>query len=154
MNQGTAPDWTDLLPASRPVEAFPYVIYKTISQSANYADRGFDLADRQGCIRLWRSLSYPSADVHQPVWGEPIEALCDTWTAVSDLFSGYFGVTQAYVLEDWLSDETLLVSESVGFCYIRRLDLRAYKKSSNLQHAFTQYVEKAASLAKDPVRAS
>jgi hypothetical protein len=154
MDQGTAADWTNLLPASRSVEAFPYVIYKTISQSANYADRGFDLADRQGCIRVWRSLSYPSVDVNQAILDKPIEALCGTWTAVSDLFSGYFGVTQAYVLDDWLSDEALSVSESVGFCYIRRPDLHAYKKSGNQQHAFTQYVKKAASLAKDPVRAS
>jgi len=75
-------------------------------------------------------------DIYLPICGEPIEVLLNTWTAVAGLMAGYDGVARAYVLDDGGSDEARTVSESLGFCYLRRPDQRAFKKSGNLRYAF------------------
>jgi cellulose synthase (UDP-forming) len=75
-------------------------------------------------------------DIYLPICGEPIEVLLNTWTAVAGLMAGYDGVGRAYVLDDGGSDEARTVSESLGFCYLRRPDQRAFKKSGNLRYAF------------------
>jgi cellulose synthase (UDP-forming) len=115
-----------------------YVIYQVISLPVNFTGAGFDLAAHQVRIRAWRPLSYPSVDIHLPVCGEPIELLHNTWQAVADLVAAYDGVAAAYVLDDGPSDEARSLAESFGFCYIRRPDLRAYKKSGNLRYAFAR----------------
>jgi cellulose synthase (UDP-forming) len=63
--------------------------------------------------------------------------LRNTWEAVLSS-SPLPGAAQAYVLDDGPSDEAWSVSESFGFRYLRRPDLRAYKKSGNLRYAFTR----------------
>jgi cellulose synthase/poly-beta-1,6-N-acetylglucosamine synthase-like glycosyltransferase len=115
-----------------------YVIYQVISLPVNFTGAGFDLAAHQVRIRAWRPLSYPSVDIHLPVCGEPIELLHNTWKAVADLVAAYNGVAAAYVLDDGPSDEASSLAESFGFCYLRRPDLRAYKKSGNLRYAFAR----------------
>jgi hypothetical protein len=127
-------------PALWPFMAFTatYIVYQGISLPVNFTGRGFDLVVHQERVREWRPLSYPSVDVYLPICGEPIEMLGNTWEAVSELVAGYGGVAQTYVLDDGPSDEAQSVSESFGFCYLRRPDLRACKKSGNLRFAFAR----------------
>jgi len=127
-------------PGSWPFMVFTatYVIYQVISLPVNYTGRGFDLAAHQELIRAWRPRSYPSVDIYLPICGEPIEVLRNTWNAVSELIAAYAGLAQAFVLDDGSSDEACSVSESLGFCYIRRPDLRVCKKSGNLRYAFAR----------------
>jgi cellulose synthase/poly-beta-1,6-N-acetylglucosamine synthase-like glycosyltransferase len=115
-----------------------YVIYQMISLPVNFAGRGFDLAAHQVRIRAWRPDRYPSVDFYLPICGEPIEVLSNTWAAVADLTAHYRGVTQVYVLDDGPSDEAQSMAEAIGFCYVRRPDLRSYKKSGNLRYAFAR----------------
>ena len=115
-----------------------YILYQMISLPVNFAGRGFDLAAHQSRIRAWHPLSYPGVDIFLPICGEPIELLRNTWAAVADLIAGYEGEAQAYVLDDGPSDEARSVSESFGFCYIRRPDRPAYKKAGNLRYAFAR----------------
>ncbi len=115
-----------------------YVIYQVISLPVNFAGRGFDLAAHQARIQAWHPLSYPGVDIFLPICGEPIELLCNTWTAVADLIADYGGAAQAYVLDDGPSDDARSMSESFGFSYIRRPDLPAYKKAGNLRYAFAR----------------
>ncbi len=127
-------------PVSWPFMAFTatYVIYQLISLPVNFTGRGFDLTAHQARIEAWRPRSYPSVDIYLPICGEPIEVLRNTWDAVFWLIASYEGAIQAYVLDDGPSDEALSMSESFGFSYIRRPDLRAFKKSGNLRHAFAR----------------
>jgi cellulose synthase (UDP-forming) len=113
-----------------------YICYQAITLPVNFAGAGFDLAAHKARIQAWRPLSYPGVDFFLPICGEPVELLRNTWNAVSDLIANYAGAAQAYVLDDGPSDEARVVSESFGFCYIRRPDLRAYKKAGNLRYAF------------------
>jgi cellulose synthase (UDP-forming) len=113
-----------------------YVIYQLISLPVNFTGRGFDLAAHEARVRAWRPPSYPSVDIYLPICGEPIEVLANTWTAVSDLMAAYAGEIQAHVLDDGPSEEARSLCESHGFCYIRRPDLRVFKKSGNLRYAF------------------
>jgi cellulose synthase (UDP-forming) len=115
-----------------------YICYQTLTLPVNFAGDGFDLAAHQARIRAWRPRSYPGVDIYLPICGEPIELLLNTWTAVSDLIANYDGVAQAYVLDDGPSDEARSVSQSLGFRYIRRPDLPAYKKAGNLRYAFAR----------------
>ncbi len=115
-----------------------YIVYQVISLPVNFTGRGFDFAGHQARIRAWRPARYPSVDIYLPICGEPIDLLCNTWTAVSELLADYGGVARAYVLDDGPSDEARSASESFGFCYIRRPDRRAYKKSGNLRYAFAR----------------
>jgi cellulose synthase (UDP-forming) len=73
-----------------------------------------------------------------PICGEPIELLRNTWTAVSELIAVYPGVAEAYVLDDGPSDEAQALSEAIGIRYVRRPDLRVYKKSGNLRYTFAR----------------
>ncbi|HEY7362367.1 MAG TPA: hypothetical protein VH642_16235, partial [Streptosporangiaceae bacterium] len=113
-----------------------YVIYQVISLPVNFAGRGFDLAAHRARVRAWHPAAHPGVDIYLPVCGEPIEMLANTWDAVAALIAGYPGPAQAYVLDDGPSDEARAVAESLGFCYVRRPDLRACKKSGNLRYAF------------------
>ena len=127
-------------PGSWPFLAFTatYVIYQVISLPVNFTGRGFDLAAHRARIQRWRPLSYPSVDIYLPICGEPIELLRNTWEAVFELIAAYPGPAQAFVLDDGPSDEACSVSESFGFTYLRRPELRAYKKSGNLRYAFAR----------------
>ena len=115
-----------------------YCVYQVVSLPVNFAGRGFDLAAHQARIQAWHPLSCPGVDIFLPICGEPIELLCNTWSAVADLIASYEGEAQAYVLDDGPSDEARSVSESFGFCYIRRPDRPAYKKAGNLRYAFAR----------------
>jgi len=127
-------------PGSWPFLAFTatYEIYQAISLPVNFTGRGFDLAAHRARIRAWRPLGYPSVDIYLPICGEPIEVLRNTWEAVFELIAAYPGPAQAFVLDDGPSDEACSASESFGFRYLRRPDLRAYKKSGNLRYAFAR----------------
>jgi cellulose synthase (UDP-forming) len=128
------------VPAPWPFLAFTatYVIYQLISLPVNFTGRGFDLTAHQARIRAWCPIRYPSVDIYLPICGEPIEVLRNTWSAVAQLIANYPGLAQAYVLDDGPSDQARSVSESFGFCYVRRPDQRVYKKSGNLRHAFAR----------------
>ena len=115
-----------------------YVIYQVISLPVNFAGRGFDLSAHQARTRAWHPAAHPSVDIYLPICGEPIEMLRNTWLAVAALIDGYPGPAQAYVLDDGPCDEARSVAESLGFSYVRRPDLRAYKKSGNLRYAFAR----------------
>jgi cellulose synthase (UDP-forming) len=127
-------------PAARPFLLLTgvYVIYQVISLPVNFAGRGFDLAAHRARIRAWAPAAPPSVDIYLPICGEPIEVLRDTWGAVADLIAGYPGVARAYVLDDGASDEARSVSAFFGLEYLRRPDLRHYKKSGNLRYAFAR----------------
>jgi cellulose synthase (UDP-forming) len=115
-----------------------YLCYQAISLPVNFTGRGFDLAAHQARARAWHPARYPSVDIYLPICGEPIEVLRNTWTAVFELIAAYPGPARAYVLDDGPSDEARSVSGSFGFCYLRRPDLRSYKKSGNLRYAFAR----------------
>jgi len=115
-----------------------YILYQAISLPVNFTGRGFDLAAHQARVQNWCPARYPSVDIYLPICGEPIDMLRNTWTAVFELIAGYPGLAQAYVLDDGPSDEARSVSESFGFHYIRRPNLREYKKSGNLRYAFAR----------------
>jgi cellulose synthase (UDP-forming) len=115
-----------------------YICYQAITLPVNFAGAGFDLAAHQARVRAWQPLCYPGVDFFLPICGEPVDLLRNTWNAVSDLIASYAGAAQAYVLDDGPSDEARSVSESFGFCYIRRPDLRGYKKAGNLRYAFAR----------------
>jgi cellulose synthase (UDP-forming) len=115
-----------------------YVIYQVISLPVNFTGRGFDLAAHQARVRAWHPDTYPSVDIYLPICGEPIGMLRNTWDAVARLIAAYPGLAQAYVLDDGPSDEARSEAESLGFCYVRRPDLRACKKSGNLRYAFAR----------------
>jgi cellulose synthase (UDP-forming) len=115
-----------------------YILYQAISLPVNFTGLGFDLAAHQARVQDWCPARYPSVDIYLPICGEPIDMLRNTWTAVFELIAGYPGLAQAYVLDDGPSDEARSVSESFGFRYIRRPNLREYKKSGNLRYAFAR----------------
>jgi cellulose synthase (UDP-forming) len=115
-----------------------YLIYQMISLPVNFTGRGFDLGAHQARVRAWHPAAYPSVDIYLPICGEPIDMLRNTWSAVFELIAGYPGLAQAYVLDDGPSDEAHSVSESFGFRYVRRPDVRIYKKSGNLRYAFAR----------------
>jgi cellulose synthase (UDP-forming) len=115
-----------------------YVIYQAVSLPVNFAGHGFDLAVHQARVRAWRPPSYPCVDIFLPICGEPIELLCNTWMAVSDLIAAYEGVATAFVLDDGSSDGARSMSESYGFRYIRRPDQPDGKKAGNLRYAFAR----------------
>jgi cellulose synthase (UDP-forming) len=127
-------------PALWPFMAFTatYIIYQVIGLPVNFTGRGFDLAAHQARIHAWHPHTYPDVDIYLPICGEPIEMLRNTWSAVSELVAGYRGTAQAYVLDDGPSDEARSLSESLGFCYIRRPGQRVHKKSGNLRYAFAR----------------
>jgi cellulose synthase/poly-beta-1,6-N-acetylglucosamine synthase-like glycosyltransferase len=113
-----------------------YLCYQAISLPVNFTGRGFSVAAHRERVLAWRPAQYPSVDILLPICGEPIEVLRNTWTAVFELVAAYPGPAGAYVLDDGPSDEARSVSESFGFRYLRRPDLRSYKKSGNLRYAF------------------
>ena len=115
-----------------------YLIYQLISLPVNFTGRGFDLAAHRERIGAWHPQAYPSVNIYLPICGEPIEMLRSTWDAVFELIAAYPGPAQAYVLDDGPSDEARSAAESLGFSYLRRPDLRAYKKSGNLRYAFAR----------------
>ena len=108
-----------------------YVIYQVISLPVNFTGHGFDLAAHQARVQAWHPASYPSVDIYLPICGEPIEVLRNTWNAVFELIAGYPGLAQAYVLDDGPSDEASSVSASFGFRYVRRPDLRVYRRDGS-----------------------
>ncbi len=115
-----------------------YVIYQAISLPVNFTGRGFDLAAHQARIDAWQPPSYPSVDILLPICGEPIEMLRNTWTAVAALVAEYPGEARAYVLDDGPCPEAPPMCQALGLRYLRRPDLRAYKKSGNLRYAFAR----------------
>ncbi len=115
-----------------------YIAYQAISLPVNFTGAGFDLTRHKEYIAAWRPGSYPVVDILLPVCGEPLEVLRNTWTAVAELVGRYQGIAQPHVLDDGASDETRSMAESFGFRYLRRPDLRVYKKAGNLRYAFAR----------------
>ena len=127
-----------------------YVAYQAISLPVNFTGRGFDMAAHRERVSGWRPAGYPSVDIYLPICGEPIGMLRNTWGAVAELIAGYPGDAQAYVLDDGPgsgpgagagsggSGEARSWAEAYGFCYVRRPDPGAYKKSGNLRYAFAR----------------
>jgi cellulose synthase (UDP-forming) len=117
-----------------------YIIYQVISLPINFSGRGFDLATHRRLVNGWLPSLYPTVDIYLPICGEPIEVLRNTWVAVAALVASYAGEARTYVLDDGPSDEAQSLSESLGFNYFRRPDIRAHKKSGNLRYAFARTV--------------
>jgi cellulose synthase (UDP-forming) len=115
-----------------------YALYQAISLPVNFAGRGFDLTAHQARTAGWQPDRYPAVDIFLPICGEPIEVLRNTWAAVAQLVAAYPGVARPRVLDDGPSDEARQVSADLGFGYLRRPDLRSYKKSGNLRYAFAR----------------
>ena len=115
-----------------------YVAYQVISLPVNFTGRGFDMAAHRERVGGWHPASYPSVDIYLPICGEPIGMLRNTWGAVAELIAGYPGDAQAYVLDDGPGGEARSQAEAYGFCYVRRPDPGAYKKSGNLRYAFAR----------------
>jgi cellulose synthase (UDP-forming) len=115
-----------------------YIAYQAVSLPVNFTGSGFNLVAHQAKVRAWRPPRYPSVDIFLPICGEPIDLLRNTWSAVLELIAGYPGPAQAYVLDDGPCEEARSWAESYGFCYVRRPDLRACKKSGNLRYAFAR----------------
>ena len=127
-------------PAAVPFMIFTgaYVIYQAISLPVNFTGRGFSLAAHQALVRGWEPAAYPDVDIHLPICGEPAEVLANTWAAVAALVSEYPGSATPYVLDDGPSDAARNLAAGFGFCYIRRPEARAFKKSGNLRYAFAR----------------
>jgi len=115
-----------------------YIIYQAISLPVNFAGRGFDLAAHRARVEAWQPDSYPRVDILLPICGEPIDLLSNTWAAVARLIERYEGEAQAYVLDDGPSDQAREASQAFGLRYIRRPNLREYKKAGNLRYAFAR----------------
>jgi cellulose synthase (UDP-forming) len=115
-----------------------YVLYQAISLPVNFAGRGFDLAAHQARTARWQPGRYPDVDILLPICGEPIEVLRNTWGAVARLVAGYRGTARPCVLDDGPSDAARRAAADFGFSYLRRPDLRSYKKSGNLRHGFAR----------------
>jgi cellulose synthase (UDP-forming) len=115
-----------------------FFLYQAISLPVNFTGRGFDLAAHRARAAGWRPHRYPDVDIYLPICGEPIEVLGNTWRAVAHLIAAYQGPVTAYVLDDGPSEEARSLCDSLGFRYLRRPDLRSYKKSGNLRYAFAR----------------
>ncbi|HEY2549304.1 MAG TPA: cellulose synthase catalytic subunit [Streptosporangiaceae bacterium] len=113
-----------------------YLIYQAVSIPVNYSGRGFDLDQHTSRITSWRPASHPTVDIFLPICGEPIEVLRNTWTGVFELIQGYPGDAYAFVLDDGPSDRARDLAPSFGFTYVRRPELRQFKKAGNLNYAF------------------
>ena len=78
-------------------------------------------------------------DIHLPICGEPIEVLHNTWTGRGRPGRGLpRGRTALRPRRRAVRRRPFGLAESFGFGYIRRPDLRAYKKSGNLRYAFAR----------------
>src|SRR5216683_133924 len=113
-----------------------YIAYQLVSIPMNFVGRGFDIVSHEARIAAWRPACYPSVDIYLPICGEPTEVLCNTWTGVFELACAYPGAARAYVLDDGPSEEASRLASNFGFTYVRRPDVRQFKKSGNLRYAF------------------
>jgi cellulose synthase (UDP-forming) len=113
-----------------------YAAYQLLSLPVNFGGRGFDFVAHVLRVKAWRPASWPDVDIYLPICGEPVEVLRNTWTGVFELIHAYPGVARAFVLDDGPSEPTAAMSESFGFCYLRRPESRQYKKAGNLNYAF------------------
>jgi len=113
-----------------------YAAYQLISIPVNFGGRGFDYVGHVLRVKAWRPQAWPDVDIYLPICGEPAEVLRNTWTGIFELVHAYPGVARAYVLDDGPSDQAAAMSESFGFCYLRRPSSRQHKKAGNLNYAF------------------
>jgi cellulose synthase (UDP-forming) len=113
-----------------------YAAYQALSLPVNFAGAGFDLTAHVLRVKAWRPRAWPDVDIYLPICGEPAEVLRNTWTGVFELVHAYPGVARAFVLDDGPSAEAAAMSESFGFCYLRRPQTRQHKKAGNLNYAF------------------
>jgi cellulose synthase (UDP-forming) len=113
-----------------------YATYQAVSLPVNFAGRSFDLAAHRARVSQWHPGRYPSVSIFLPICGEPMEVLWNTWIGTFELIRAYPGDAQAYVLDDWASDEARALALSFGFAYLRRPNQREHKKSGNLNYAF------------------
>jgi len=113
-----------------------YVCYQAVSLPVNFGGRNFDLSAHLLRVRGWQPDRWPDVDIYLPICGEPTEVLRNTWAGVFELVHAYPGLARAYVLDDGPSDEARVMCAAFGFCYLRRPNIRQYKKAGNLNHAF------------------
>jgi cellulose synthase (UDP-forming) len=113
-----------------------YATYQLLSLPVNFGGRGFDFVAHVLRVKAWRPASWPDVDIYLPICGEPVEVLRNTWTGVFELIHAYPGIARAFVLDDGPSEPAAAMSDSFGFCYLRRPESRQYKKAGNLNYAF------------------
>jgi hypothetical protein len=105
---------------------------------SGFGGSGFSLDAHVLAVQGWQPARWPDVDIFLPVCGEAIELLRNTWTGVFELIYAYPGVARAFVLDDGPSDAAVELSESFGFSYVRRPDIRQHKKAGNLNYAFAR----------------
>jgi cellulose synthase (UDP-forming) len=115
---------------------FLYLVYQAVSLPVNFTGHSFDREAHELRVMTWRPRRYPTVDIFLPICGEPAEVLRNTWQGIQQLTAAYPGVVKAYVLDDGPSDEAGILAEAMELCYIRRPNIREYKKSGNLRYAF------------------
>lgn len=74
-----------------------------------------------------------SVDVFIPVYGEPVNEICDTALAAKAIL----GLHHTYILDDGKSDEVREMAQSIGVGYVRRPN-HEYAKAGNINYALSQ----------------
>jgi cellulose synthase (UDP-forming) len=125
-------------PIALPFAAYTliYLIYQAVSLPVNFTGGDFDLAAHELRVMTWRPWRYPSVDVFLPICGEPVPVLRNTWIGVAEMCAAYRGPITVNVLDDGPSDEAAQLARAFRFTYIRRTNLRQFKKAGNLKYAF------------------
>jgi cellulose synthase (UDP-forming) len=113
-----------------------YIVYQGLSLPVNFTGRAFDMAAHRRLVDAWRPLVYPSVDIFLPICGEDAGILTNTWAGVRELIDAYPGTAQAFVLDDGPSDEAAELAERFGLTYLRRPNIREFKKSGNLKFGY------------------
>jgi cellulose synthase (UDP-forming) len=113
-----------------------YFVYQVISLPINFSGRSFDLVAHELRVLTWQPRRYPSVDIFLPICGEPTSVLKNTWTGVAEIRATYPGRLTVNVLDDGPSDDAAYWARAFGFNYIRRPNIRQFKKAGNLKYAF------------------
>lgn len=135
----TAQAWFEVRnPAAFPFAAYTalYLMYQAVSLPVNFTGRSFDGQAHELRVLTWKPHRYPTVDVFLPICGEPVEVLRNTWEGVCQLAAAYRGTVKAYVLDDGPSDGARNLAQEMGLSYVRRPNLREFKKSGNLRYTF------------------
>jgi cellulose synthase (UDP-forming) len=115
---------------------FLYLVYQAVSLPINFTGRDFDLTSHEFRVMTWRPRRYPSVDVFLPICGEPTLVIRNTWIGVAAMRAAYGGPLTVNVLDDGPSDEAAELASAFRFNYIRRPNIREFKKAGNLRYAF------------------
>jgi cellulose synthase (UDP-forming) len=113
-----------------------YFVYQAVSLPVNFAGRSFALEDHQRAVAEWWPSRYPTVDVFLPICGEPVPVLANTWEGVAEMCAAYPGYCTINVLDDGPSDEAMELAASFNFTYVRRPNIKEFKKTGNLKYTF------------------